>query len=288
LITPGIFIIAIAYVTEEWPALSVPRAMSLYVAGTVFGGFAGRMTGGILAERFGWRMVFIALGLLGFAGAAMTQLLLRPAATARAMKTGSRFAPALANLRSRRLRATFAIGFCMLFTLVSIFSYVTFYLSDAPFHLTTTQLSWLFTVYLFGLGATIWAGTFLARIGLRHGMLAAVGLCVAGVLITLFHSLALVAIGLAICGSGVFIAQTCANSFIRDAAPDGGRVSAAGMYICSYYIGGTVGGILPGLVWKAAGWPGCAALTCAFLVIAAFLAYFGWRPVTPISDPIPL
>ncbi|MGH9624200.1 MAG: MFS transporter, partial [Bryobacteraceae bacterium] len=33
LLTPCIFIITIAYVTEEWPAHLVPRVMSLYVAG---------------------------------------------------------------------------------------------------------------------------------------------------------------------------------------------------------------------------------------------------------------
>jgi MFS family permease len=97
-----------------------------------------------------------------------------------------------------------------------------------------------------------------------------------------------VAIGLSLASSGVFISQTCANSFLRDAAPAGSRVSAAGLYICSYYIGGTVGGVLPGLFWKQAGWPGCVALTCGFLVLAGTLAFFGWRPLVTPPDPIPL
>lgn len=70
------------------------------------------------------------------------------------------------------------------------------------------------------------------------------GSVVFGVACTLIPSLIAVGIGLSLTSSGVFIAQTCANSFLRDAAPAGTRVSAAGLYICSYYIGGTVGGIL--------------------------------------------
>jgi len=289
LVTPGIFIITIAYVTEEWPALLVPRAMSMYVAGTVFGGFAGRIAGGLLAERFGWRSPFVFLGVFGLAGAVMVQLLLRPARYRGASQArASLFGPVLGNLRNPRLLASFGIGFCMLFTLVSVFSYVTFHLAAAPYSLTTEELSWLFTVYLFGLVATLAAGRVLARVGLRHGMLAAIGLALAGVAITLLPSLLLVGIGLAMTGAGVFIAQTCANSFIRDAAPAGTRVSAAGMYICCYYIGGTVGGVLPGLAWRYAGWPGCVALTCFFLLIGAALAFFGWRIRPVVPDPIPL
>jgi predicted MFS family arabinose efflux permease len=289
LVTPGIFITTIAYVTEEWPALSVPRIMSFYVAGTVFGGFTGRVCGGLLGEHFGWRPVFVVLGVMGALGAVLTQRMLRPARPRLApARREARLATMLANLRNRRLLATFAIGFCMLFTLVSIFSYITFYLAAAPFHLSTTELSWLFAVYLCGLVATLAAGRVLARFGLRHGMLAAVAFCLGGAGLTLVHSLPVIGLGLAVASSGVFIAQTCANSFLRDAAPAGSRVSAAGTYICCYYIGGTVGGILPGLAWKAAGWPGCVALTSCLLLVAGALAFYGWRTPPAQSDPIPL
>ncbi len=288
-VTPGVFTITIAYVTEEWPPWLIPRVMSFYVAGTVFGGFMGRLLGGLIAEQYGWRSVFLLLGLLGLGGAALTQRLLKPARM-RPHKTAprSRLTPIWANLRSRRLFATFGIGFCMLFTLVATFSYITFYLAAPPFDLSTKQLSYLFAVYLCGLGTTLVAGTVLARVGVRHGMIAAIAACIAGAALTLVPSLAVAATGLAIEASGVFVAQTCANSFLRDAAPAGSRVSAAGMYICSYYIGGTVGGILPGLFWKYAHWPGCVALVIVILLVAGSAAIFGWRPESPAPDPIPL
>jgi MFS transporter, YNFM family, putative membrane transport protein len=289
LVTPGVFIITIAYITEEWPALLVPQVMSVYVAGTVFGGFVGRLLGGVIGGRFGWRWVFLALGILGLVGASLTQWLLRPAqAHAAPARPLSRLEPILANLRNTRLLATFAIGFCMLFALVATFSYITFYLSAAPFHFSSEQLSYLFAVYLCGLGTTLVAGTVLARVGLRVGMMTAIAACMTGVGLTLVPSLGIVAVGLAVAASGVFVAQTCANSFLRDAAPAGTRVSAAGMYICSYYVGGTVGGILPGLLWKHGGWRACVALVIGILLIAGSAAVFGWRlrPVTP--DPIPL
>ena len=289
LLTPGIFIITIAYVTEEWPALLVPRVMSFYVSGTVFGGFLGRILGGAIVAHHSWQAVFVVLGFMGLAGAALTQWLLRPAQSTRALAAaGSKLAPLLNNLRNPRLLATFLIGFCMLFALVATFSYITFYLAAAPFHLSTQQLSYLFTVYLCGLATTLVAGTLLARVGLRHGMVTAIAFCMTGVVLTLIPSLWIVAVGLAIAASGVFVAQTCANSFLRDAAPAGSRVSAAGMYICCYYIGGTVGGLVPGLLWKHGGWPSCVALVIGILSIAGMAAVFGWRLPPPVPDPIPL
>lgn len=176
----------------------------------------------------------------------------------------------------------------MMFTLVSIFSFITFYLAGAPFDLSTAELGYLFSVYLVGVGITLAAGTVLMRTGLRRGVLASIALALAGAGLTLVPSLPVIALGLAAVSSGVFVAQTCANSFLRDAAPLGGRVSAAGMYICSYYIGGTAGGELPGMAWRLAGWTGCVVLTCGFLLLAGLLVIFFWPAHSVAPDPIPV
>ena len=288
LATPGIFIITIAYITEEWPAMQVPRVMSAYVAGTVFGGFTGRLLGGVIADHYGWHAVFLVLGVLELMGVLVVRSLL---ASARARKTRHKnpsvLAPIIANLRNPRLLATFLIGFCMLFTLVSTFNFVTFYLAARPFFLSTSELSSLFAVYLVGLVATLGVGRILTRIGLRNGMLLAITLGIAGIMLTLVPSLVVIGAGLAMASSGVFISQTCANSFLRDASPMGGRVAAAGMYICCYYVGGTVGGMLPGFVWRAAGWSGCVALIASVLLVAGITTWFGWKH-RPVPDPIPV
>lgn len=279
LLLPGIFVVTIAYTTEEWPPLKLPQVMSLYVAGTVLGGFVGRVVGGGFADRYGWRSGFEFLGVLGLVGATAVWRLL-PESSGRANEAGatrSRLEPLLENLRNPKLIATFCIGFAMLFTLVSTFTYITFRLAAEPYQLSSAALGNLFSVYIAGMIVTLLVGRRLVRIGLRKGMLGAISLGLAGTATTLLPSLTMIAIGLGLVSCAVFIAQTCANSFLRDVAAPGGRVSAVGLYIMFYYIGGTAGGLLPAVAWRYAGWPGCSALVASLLAMAFTVTYFGWR-----------
>lgn len=280
MILPGVFTITIAYITEEWPPHQIPRVMSRYVAGTVAGGFVGRALTGELAEHFNWQTPFLVLGCTGVMGAFLLMKIL-PAPQARnvlAPVQGHRspLAPYLENIKNPKLLATFGIGFMMLFTLVSMFTYITFVLAAPPHHLSPSSISYLFSVYIFGLVATILVGKHLVRVGLRAGMLFAMSVSMIGVLLTWLPSLMAISAGLALTSCGVFIAQTCANSYIRDVAAPGGRVSAVGLYITCYYIGGTAGGVFPSVVWHRAGWPGCVCLVLALLSLAMAITVCGW------------
>ena len=62
------------------------------------------------------------------------------------------------------LVATYAVGFCVLFTQVAMFTYVTFHLAAPPFSLSTVALGWLFVVYLVGAAVTPFAGRWIDRL----------------------------------------------------------------------------------------------------------------------------
>ena len=160
----------------------------------------------------------------------------------------------------RRLVATFAVGFNVLFSLVGVFTWITFYLSAAPFsslhHRTQLTLLRLPDRPRSSLPA---AGYLITRVGLRAGIGGAMCCSIGGVLLTLAHSLPIVIIGLAMLSSGVFIAQTASQSHLRVAAPPGARVTAAGIYITCYYLGGTAAGVVPGAFWAFGKWPACVA-----------------------------
>ena len=279
---PGIFAVVVTYIGEGWPPDRVALIMSFYVSGTALGGFLGRLTSGILAEMFSWRTSFLTLGAVSLAGAAAVAAWLpsgrRRAPTPSATSKLPAFPYQVQGLfRSRRLVATFAVGFNVLFSLVGVFTWITFHLSSAPFSLSTTALSSLFFVYLIGLVVTPAAGYLITRIGLRAGIGGAIACSIAGVLLTLAPSLAAVILGLTMLSTGVFIAQTASQSHLRVAAPPGARVTAAGLYLTCYYLGGTAAGVVPGLFWALGKWPACVGFIVTMQAVALAIALVGWR-----------
>lgn len=285
---PGVIAVLITYIGEEWPPEKVALIMSFYVSGTALGGFTGRITAGLLAEWFGWRVSFLALGAASLVGAAAVAAWLprgRPRTLSlHKMDELPSFPYQVQGLfRSRRLIATFAVGFNSLFSLVGVFTWITFHLAAGPFFLSTAALSSLFFVYLIGLVVTPTAGFIITRVGLRAGVGGAICLAIAGVLLTLAPSLTVIVAGLAMLSSGVFVTQTANSSHLRVAAPAGARVTAAGLYLTCYYLGGTAAGVIPGIFWAIGKWPACVAFIVVMQLVALAIALVGWR--TPNAPP---
>ena len=293
IMVPGIVAVVVTYIGEEWPPDRVALIMSFYVSGTALGGFMGRVGTGILTDCFNWRIAFLALGAASLAGAGAVAAWLpggsrrsdyrAPAAdSARALQVSFLY-QVQSLFRSRQLVATFAVGFNVLFSLVGVFTWITFHLSAAPYRLSTTALSSLFFVYLIGLVVTPTAGFLITRVGLRAGIAGAIACSMAGVLLTLFPALWMIIFGLTLVSSGVFIAQTAAQTHLRVAAPPGARVTAAGLYMSCYYVGGTAAGVVPGAFWAIGKWPARAAFIIAMQAVALVIALIGWR--TPKAAP---
>ncbi len=156
IVMPGIFGVTIAYIAEEWPRHRVAQVMSIYVSGTVLGGFLGRIFTGVAATHHlipfflpSWRNGFVVIGALDLVFGLILWRWLPPDSP---LPAGSdEETNVTRHLRNPQLLATYAVGFNVLFTLVATFTYITFYLAAPPFGLSPAELSALFMVYLVGL-----------------------------------------------------------------------------------------------------------------------------------------
>ena len=281
---PGVIAVMLAYINEEWQDRGVGRAMSYYISGTVVGGFLGRFVTGLLAARWGWRTAFVVIAALNLAGAIVVYAWL-PAAKrfVRAEQLSHALADARRHLGNLRLLANFGIGFTLLFALVSCFTYVNFYLAAKPFFLNSAELGSIFCVYLLGALLTPLSGRFLDTHGFRW---TAAGYCImmiAGLLLTLVQSLAVVVIGLAIFCSGIFVAQAAATVQTGTIAGRA-RSSAAGMYVTAYYLGGGVGAIATNWFWLWQRWRGCVALLAVVALVNLGLALLSSRPHNQLRE----
>jgi YNFM family putative membrane transporter len=274
---PPIFTVVVAYIGEEWPASQATGVTGVYMAATSVGGFSGRFVSGLLADTVGWRAGFLITAALTLAcGIAVAAILPRERNFKRSEGLAATGRQMLDHLRNPQLLATYAIGFGTLFTFVALFTYVNFLLAAPPFNLPATLLGAVFVTYLAGAVVVLGLGRAIARFGRRPLVTGAVALWSCGALLTLVPSLPVIIVGLAVAASGGFIVQATSTAYVALTA-ESGRTSAIGFYAASYYVGGSVGAVLPGLTWSVGGWPACVAMVLAVQLFMATTIWFGWK-----------
>ncbi|HLN10849.1 MAG TPA: MFS transporter [Xanthobacteraceae bacterium] len=273
---PPIFAVTVAYIGEEWPPAPAIAVTGIFTSAGSIGGFAGRFIAGVVADLSNWHLAFLSL-------AALT-LLLAVGVTA-LLPTERRFVRSkgflasgrqmLRHLRNRQLVATYAVGFGVLFCFIATFTYVNFHLAEAPFRLPATWLGAIFVVYLMGSAVTPLTGRAVARFGRRRLIGGTIAVWICGLLLTLVSSLPVIVLGLAITAGCGFLCQTVSIGFVAMTAREG-HSSAVGLYVTSYYIGGSAGAALPGLAWSAFGWPGCVATVVVMLLLMGLIVRHFW------------
>ena len=272
LLLPPIFAVTVAYIGDEWPRAEIPAAAGIYVTGSSLGGFCGRFIPGVLADLVGWRGAFLALAALTLAGAILIMRLLpREKSFVRSPGITASARQMLRHLKNPQLVATYAIGFGILFNFIALFTYVSFHLAAPPFNFSSAMLGTVFVTYLAGAAISPMAGRLLARLGRLSFMLAATAVWAGGCLLTLVPSISVIVAGLVLCAACGMLCQTVATSHVTTIAREG-RSSAVGLYVTSFYAGGSAGALLPGVAWNAGGWPACVAMAVAMLAIMALIA----------------
>lgn len=272
LAVPGITVVLIAYVGEEFSGSQRVRLMSFYVSGTVFGGFFGRFLMGYLEEWFGWRWAFGVMGGLSVLGAV---LVWRQLPKSRYFVPKPKIGDALLMLwqhaHNRHVLAACALGFCVLFSLVGCFTYINLYLAQPPYSLGSAALANIFAVYLIGMVITPLAGRLIVRFGASRTVSLAVALSVFGVLLSLSAPLWLIIVALTMMSSGVFITQSATINYIAHHVSES-RSLASGLYYMMYYAGGFTGAWVCGYAYEHGGWMQTVMVLVGAQVLAMVIA----------------
>jgi YNFM family putative membrane transporter len=280
LLLPPVFAVTIAYIGDEWPPAQVAGVAGLYIAGSSIGGFCGRFIPGVLGDLVGWRGAFLALAGLSFMGAIMVALMLpREKGFVRSDDLGASARQMLRHLKNPQLLATYAIGFGVLFNFIAVFTYVSFHLAAPPYLFSSTLLGAIFVTYLVGTVVSPMTGWAIARLGRRRFILAVIAAWACGAVLLLAPPVSAIIAGLVLCAGCGMLCQTISTGYVATIAKDG-RSSAVGLYVTSFYVGGSMGAFLPGLAWSSGGWPACIAMVVALLAAMALIATLAYGRVT--------
>ena len=266
------FALMLTHLGEQCSATDAGGAFAAYITGNVASNLIGRLISAAVADTFGLAWNFYFFALLNLAGAALVYVTIKRVKPIYAMGVvSSPLAATLAHWRNERLRATFGIGFCILFAFIGTFTYVNFVLVRAPLSLGMMDLGLVYFVFAPCIVTTLLAGSVVGRFGTRPAIWGALALAALGLPLLLSTHLAAVLAGMVLVGVGTFFAQAVATGFVGQAARNN-RGVASGTYLACYFAGGLAGSAALGQLFDRFGWGACVAGIFASLLIACILA----------------
>jgi predicted MFS family arabinose efflux permease len=274
---PPVFAVTVAYIGEELSPKEATAVTGFYTSGSSLGGFTGRLLTGALADAVNWRFALLTLAALTVIGAVVVAKLLprerRFVKSSGLVASGKQM---LGHFRNPQLLATYAVGFGVLFNFLATFTYISFRLAAPPYNMSPTLLGIIFVTYLSGTALTPMTGRFVSRFGRRGFVQIVIAIWLAGVLLTLLGPVWLILIGLSISACCGMLCQAVSTGYVTITAQVG-RSSAVGLYVTSFYLGGSFGAGLGGIAWTVGGWPACVAMIAAMLAVMATIVAVTWR-----------
>jgi YNFM family putative membrane transporter len=273
-LVPGTTAVVVAYAGDRYRPRELASVVAGIIAASVVGGLVGRVVGGWIAAHAGWRSAFVAFAFSSLLATFTLARGLAPVEPSERRGWGAAYRGMLAHLAHPPLLGAFLVGASLFFGWIGLFTFLPYHLSAPPYALSTELVSSIYLVYLAGVFIAPVAGRLSARVPVRRLMAIGLGVEALGMVATLARPLPVVVAGLVVLVLGTFTAQAVAPAFVNTTARTA-KGSASALYLTFYYLGGTLGSVLPGLAWQAEGWPGvlgcCVAATGVGLLANALL-----------------
>ncbi len=267
------FALTLAYLGEHTSVADTASAFAAYVTGNVASNLFGRLLAAGVVDHLGLAANFYVFAGLNLSGAVLVWFTVERAPPMRQIDMSHRtpLLSWLAHFANPALRATFAIGFLILFAFIGTFTYVNFVLVGPTFGIGMMMLGAVYFVFFPSVITTPLAGRFVARLGTRPVMWGSFALAIVGLPLLLSTRLPAVLLGLALIAVGTFFAQATATGFVGRAAT-ADRGSASGLYLASYFLGGLAGRAVLGQAFDRLGWTACVLGIGAALLLGALLS----------------
>jgi len=274
--------IAIAYLADEMDRRALGVAVGFTIAGNSLGGMGGRLIISVLLDFTHWR---IAVGVIGviclICSAILWWTLPREQYFKKIIPSWRGAVEAYTgHLRDPALLMLFAEGFLLLGSLVTLFNYIGFRLLKPPFELSQTLVGFVFLIYSLGTVSSAIMGPIGNKIGRRTALWASIVIMQIGLLATLANTLLWVVLGMSLFTLGFFAAHSVASSWVGLRA-EHFRAQASTLYMCAYYAGSSVAGVVGGYFWASAAWPGVVGLISIMGLSALLLAFLLSRMPPP-------
>lgn len=267
---------ALAYMAEEIAPTYFGFATTLYIACNSLGGMVGRFITSFLAETYSWQT---SLYIIGFFGIIITLLIIFSLPKSRyfvqsTASISTDLKGFFVHFKNPTLLLMFGLGIVLQTAFTGMWTFLPFYLIEAPYNLSLQSISYFYLAYSFGIiGAPI-AGWLSETYSFKAIRVSGIVILSSGMLVALGSPIWLIAIGLSLICLGFFISHSITSATVSQTATHH-KGSASSLYLVSYYIGVSIGSTFLAPIWNAFTWPGiiifCAALPVIYVSIVLYM-----------------
>jgi YNFM family putative membrane transporter len=277
LMIPAILTSLMSYISYTSPKEKVQHAIGVYIAATILGGFLGRFLSGIFTDLFGWRFFFFLLGLLLIYNSYQLKSMVRDAKT---NYSRPRLQEIVEILTEKSFLWLYVCIFCLFFVFAAMMNFLPFELKRINPGTGETGIGFLYLGYSMGLIVSLNVRKIIGQMGsVVRGIGIGILVFFCGCLLFFVKSYVVMFSAMFVFCAGLFTAHSLLSGFANKLAEQN-KAIANGLYISFYYTGGTLGSVLPGVVFERWGWNSFLVLLLC-MISAAFFFLIKLSKVAP-------
>ncbi|ADG94557.1 major facilitator superfamily MFS_1 [Arcobacter nitrofigilis DSM 7299] len=255
--------------------VNVKLNMSIYVASTVFGGLVGRVFSGYIATYFSWQMVFLSLSFASLIG---LFLITRLNYDAQAHLTKATIKDISQILKDKRFFVIYLLMFSIFFVFAGVLNILPFRLKELDPSTSESQIGLLYLGYGVGIVVSLFIHKIIKFFDKEmKTILFGIIIFLISTALYIVENPLIIFLNVFLFCLGMFTVHTVSTR-MANSLKESQKSLTSGMYLSFYYIGGTVGSIIPPMFYQLYGWNNTIYL-CMFLLCVIFIFVYTNRKI---------
>jgi len=270
--TAGFPAIAVTYLAEELSGNQFPKSLAVYITGSGFGGFFGRIVSSSVLDLSNWHIAVFVLGTLTMILSIIFMFLVEPSKhfVPQEFSMKNWIGGIIAACKDTKLWYFYGLGFLALGVYIAMFNYISFPLIKS-FGLSQTLVGFIFIFQLMGSIGSMTVGKLSDRYTRAQMLGVSLIIVLLGISLTVVHFLPVVLVGLFILSCGFFAWHNLVSGWGSSSAIPTAKAYASSLYLLFYYIGSSVIGTIGGHFYDANGWNGVVGIMIACCIVGFIL-----------------
>ena len=242
--------------------------MSIYVAGTVFGGLVGRIFSGFIATNLSYEFVFYSLSL---AILVSIYFISKLSYEGEATISKPKITDVMEILKDKRFLIIYFLMFCVFFVFSGVLNILPFRVKEISSNVSEFQISLLYLGY--GMGILISLNSSKIVKFFKNELNTILFGLIFFLFITIFliqENIIFIFLLIFLFCVGMFTVHTVSTG-LANSMKESQKSLTSGMYLSFYYLGGALGSFLPSIIYEKFGWNVVIYMFCIILLITFIL-----------------